>query len=126
MHRRSTALTAGSNRRTSPTPIMVSTGTANRRASLMTSDTSCCARPSGRRSSAKRTDDLIAIDRRQHETRQLPHPHPILRREVQPLAGLDVEGGIPRIEIPNRIGTVFVERVPVGEDLLTCHLLALL
>src|SRR5712691_11183695 len=52
MPSRSTELTAGSYRRSSPTAITVSKASPARRASLMAVDASTCARPRGRGSSA--------------------------------------------------------------------------
>src|SRR5204862_2638225 len=58
--------------------------------------------------------------------RRLPHAHAIVRRQVQSLAQFHTKRRVPSVEIPDRVSTVFVERVAIGQHLLTSALLAIL
>src|SRR6185312_12542761 len=49
---------------------------------------------------------------------ELPNLDAIGRGEIKLVGGLNVEGGVPGVEIADRVGAVFAGRVRVGEDLL--------
>jgi len=41
------------------------------------------------------------LERNRRGLRQLPDTHALLRRDVQLLSGIDVEGCVPRIDVPD-------------------------
>src|SRR4029077_11456181 len=55
-----------------------------------------------------------------------PDAHAIAGRQVQALPRLHVKGGVPRVEIADRVGAVLVEGMAVGQHLLPGDLLAVL